>query len=103
MQHKTFSKLDEGFICQNCGKKVEPLGYTSRDHCPYCLCSLHVDVCPGDRQNECQGLMQPTNIEYNSKKGYVIVYKCTKCKQTHKNKAAEDDDMDKIMEIMKNA
>ena len=47
---KQFTKRDEEFICENCGKKVEKLGYTSRDHCPHCLCSKHVDCFPGDRK-----------------------------------------------------
>ena len=50
---KRFNELDEGFICENCGKEVTPAGYTSRDHCPYCLYSKHVDINPGDRQNTC--------------------------------------------------
>ncbi|MDO4282434.1 MAG: RNHCP domain-containing protein [Clostridia bacterium] len=41
-----FIKNDNGFICKNCGKKVEKLGYTSRDHCNFCLYSLHVDIEP---------------------------------------------------------
>ena len=40
---KRFNELDEGFICEHCGKEVLPLGYTSRDHCPYCLYSKHVN------------------------------------------------------------
>ena len=54
METKKFKEIDEGFICENCNKKVSPLGYTSRDHCPYCLYSMHVDINPGDRQNSCK-------------------------------------------------
>ena len=25
---KRFNEVDEGFICENCGKEVLPLGYT---------------------------------------------------------------------------
>ncbi|MBE7074949.1 MAG: RNHCP domain-containing protein [Clostridiales bacterium] len=89
---KTFTKNDNGFTCQNCGKMVSPLGYTSRDHCPFCLCSLHVDITPGDRQNSCMGIMKPFDLEYSQNKGYVIVYKCSKCNKIHKNKVANDDD-----------
>ena len=52
---KKFVMRDEEFVCQNCGKKVLPLNYTARDHCPYCLYSIHIDINPGDRQNKCQG------------------------------------------------
>ena len=41
-----FKVIDEGFICENCGRKVEPLGYSCRNHCPYCLYSKHVDIEP---------------------------------------------------------
>ena len=88
MEQKLFSKLDEGFVCQNCKKSVTPLGYTSRDHCPYCLFSLHVDINPGDRANECGGLLEPIFAIPDPKKDFIIVYKCKKCGQTHRNRAA---------------
>ena len=43
---KRFTKIDEEFICENCGEKVEKLGYTCRNHCPHCLYSKHVDINP---------------------------------------------------------
>ena len=95
---KRFNELDEGFICEHCKKEVQPLGYTSRDHCPYCLYSKHVDINPGDRENPCKGLLKPIEIE-KFKDTYKIVYKCEKCNQTHKNIIAKDDDMNKIIEI----
>ena len=48
LQNKRFAKNDEGFFCAHCGKWVPPLGYSSRNHCPFCLWSLHVDINPGD-------------------------------------------------------
>lgn len=98
---KLFSKNDEKFICENCNKEVNPLNYTSRDHCPYCLYSKHVDINPGDRLNECKGLLVPIGIE-KFKNTYKIIYKCNKCNIIHKNIMAMDDDMDKIIEISKN-
>ncbi len=95
---KTFSKLDEEFICENCNKQVNKLNYTSRDHCPYCLCSKHVDINPGDRKNECKGLLIPTDIE-KFKDTYKIIYKCQKCNEIHKNIMAIDDNFDKIIDI----
>ena len=96
-----FTKIDEEFICENCGKKVKPLGYSCRNHCNYCLYSKHVDINPGDREEMCHGLLEPIDIEINSKKGYVIVFKCIKCGQIRKNKVAEDDDMELIYNIAK--
>ena len=79
MERKRFSKNDSGFVCAHCGKTVEPLGYTSRDHCPFCLWSIHIDVNPGDRANECLGNLVPIKAEPDAKRGFVIIYKCDKC------------------------
>lgn len=87
---KRFTKNDSGFICAGCGKEVKSLGYSSRNHCPFCLCSLHVDITPGDRANDCGGLMEPIRVEPDPKKGYVIVHKCTKCGEIKRNRAAHE-------------
>lgn len=97
---KRFNELDEGFICEHCNKNVDKLVYSSRDHCPYCLYSKHVDINPGDRLNTCKGLLKPIGIE-KYKDTYKILYKCQKCGQSHKNIMARDDDMNKIIEISK--
>ena len=96
-----FKKNDNEFICINCGKKVEKLKYTSRDHCNHCLYSLHVDITPGDRENKCRGLLVPVNVEINKKKGEVIVYKCNKCGQEVRNIVASDDNRDEIYNVIK--
>ena len=98
---KRFNMIDEEFICENCHKKVNKLGYTSRDHCNYCLYSKHVDILPGDRKNPCKGLLKPIGIE-KYKDTYKIVYQCEKCKSIYKNIMANDDNMDLIIEISKN-
>lgn len=97
-----FTRLDEEFICENCGKKVPKLGYSCRNHCIHCLFSKHVDINPGDREEKCHGLLKPIDVEINSKKGYVIVFKCIKCGKIRKNKVAEDDNMDLIYDIIRN-
>ena len=102
MQKSKFTKIDEEFICENCGNNVDKLGYTCRDHCNKCLCSKHVDKNPGDRDEDCHGLLEPIDVEINPKKGYVIIYKCKKCGIIKKNKAAKDDNMEVIYQIMKN-
>jgi len=99
---KKFTMIDEDFTCDVCKKKVKKLGYTARDHCPYCLFSKHVDVNPGDRSEDCHGVLKPVAIE-NYKKGYKIVYRCQKCNQIRKNVMAKDDNMDLIIEIMSKA
>ena len=90
MEQKRFTKNDNGFICANCGFEVKPLGYTSRNHCPKCLCSLHVDIMPGDRANTCGGIMDPIKAEPDPKKGYIIIHKCRKCGEIKRNKSAHE-------------
>ena len=90
MDQKRFTKNDDGFICIHCGKEVKPLGYTSRDHCPFCLWSVHIDVNPGDRANDCHGNLVPVKAVTDPKKGFVIIYKCDKCGQIHRNRAAHE-------------
>lgn len=97
-----FTEIDEEFICENCGKEVPKLHYTSRDHCPYCLYAKHVDINPGDRAEECHGMLEPIGIENSPKKGYVIVYKCKKCGAIRKNIAAKDDNRGLIIKLSSN-
>lgn len=75
------------------------LGYSCRNHCPNCLYSKHVDKNPGDRKEDCHGMLEPTGIEIDGKKGYVIIFKCQKCGAIRKNKAAKDDNMDLIIKL----
>ena len=97
---KRFNMVDEEFICENCHKKITKLGYTARDHCNYCLYSKHVDIMPGDRKNNCLGLLRPIGIE-KYRDTYKIIYQCDKCHQFHKNIMARDDNMDLIIELTK--
>ena len=99
MQNKRFTKNDSGFICQNCGADVPPLSYSSRDHCNKCLCSLHVDENPGDRANPCGGLLVPVNSQPDSRKGFIINYKCKKCGRRLRCRAASDDDTELLIKL----
>ena len=95
------------FTCLHCGRQVLPLTNGSfRDHCPFCLYSLHVDEEVGDRMSGCCGLMEPVGVLFHSKKGYQIRYCCQKCGHEQVNKIAQDtvqpDDMDRICSLMKN-
>lgn len=99
LENSKFTEIDEEFICENCGAKVEPLGYSCRNHCPVCLHSKHVDINPGDREETCHGILEPIGVELDSKKGYVIIFKCKKCGAIRRNKAAKDDNMDLIIKL----
>ena len=99
MKNKRFTKNDEGFICKNCGKTVEPLIYSSRNHCPFCLYSLHIDIMPGDRLNDCGGILEPFMTQPDKKKGWVINFLCMKCGAKVRNKAANDDDGNLLIKL----
>ena len=90
MENKRFSKNDSGFICAVCGREVLPLGYTSRNHCPFCLSSLHVDINPGDRANPCGGILKPIRVEPDPRRGYVIIHRCQRCGGTSRCRAAHE-------------
>jgi len=102
MNAPKFTMIDEDFICEVCNKEVKALGYTARDHCPHCLSSKHVDNNPGDRLNDCHGLLIPIGIEKAKKDSYKIIYSCDKCGMIKKNKTATDDNLDLIIKIMSN-
>ena len=52
-----------------------------------------MDRFPGDRDNPCQGLMEPIAYEFNGKKGLTLVFKCKECGGMGKNKAAHEDEV----------
>ena len=104
MEQKRFTKNDQGFVCGHCGNEVLPLSVTSRNHCPFCLYSRHLDILPGDRQSDCMGLMKPVQALPDAKKGFIIIHKCEKCGFQGRNKAAIDvkvqpDNMDLIIKL----
>jgi len=69
-----------GFICNNCNEEILPVtNGRYRNHCPFCLYSVHLDIIPGDRASSCAGLMKPIHLTYKSKKGWQIVHVCLKC------------------------
>lgn len=80
-------RRDEAFDCLHCGRHVPKLEVTSRDHCPFCLRSLHVDVVPGDRENTCGGLLDP--VGGSLMRGQVTIrYRCRRCGASHQVRAA---------------
>lgn len=94
MRRFTAQGTNTGFTCAHCGESVPPLQNGSyRNHCPFCLYSLHVDIFPGDRANPCGGLLEPVGAEHSGKKGWVILYRCARCGAPGRNKAALDDEV----------
>ena len=93
---KRFQRQIEDFICEKCGFKVKGNGFTN--HCPQCLWSKHVDINPGDRQEICQGLMEPLAVEVKNK-AYILIQRCNKCGVIRKNKIEQGDNFELILEL----
>jgi rubrerythrin len=94
--NRKFTRTIEDFTCANCGTFVKGDGYT--DHCPNCLWSKHVDVNPGDRAAECEGMLEPVAVELN---GDIrkIHYVCTKCGHKHRVRTSPEDSFEVIVEL----
>lgn len=97
---KTFIALNESFTCESCGKEIPPLEGGYRDHCSNCLVGKHVDINPGDRQNDCRGLLRPIGLKISNSKEQ-IVYRCEKCSRLAYCKVAKDDDREEIIKLGK--
>lgn len=97
MAAEDFRKLNVSFVCENCGFSVPPAKKTSRNHCPKCLCSKHVDIVPGDRKEVCQGIMDTIDYDYRSNE-IILVQKCRKCGKLQNNKAASDDEVEQLLQ-----
>lgn len=97
------SRENSSFVCEQCSREIAALQNGSyRNHCPFCLFSLHVDRdLPGDRSSLCRGLMQPMAL-VRSKKGFQIVHRCQKCGAERKNIVAQgcQEDEDAIEALM---
>jgi len=91
---QTFIKNEEDFICEHCGLEVIGNGYTN--HCPKCLWSKHVDINPGDRANNCGGMMKPFEVEM-VKGEFEIVHLCERCQIKKRNKTSVNDNLEAIL------
>lgn len=81
------------FTCKACGKKVSlsAPGTKNRNHCPFCLYSVHVDAGVGDRSSGCGGLMKPIGKFYKEDGEEMLVHECEKCGFVRWNRVAGDD------------
>lgn len=93
-------KLNHWFVCKGCWVVVLPASKTTRNHCPECFFSLHVDGdVPWDRDTSCWGDMLPINflIKHGKQK---IEFQCVKCNKTHTNKVAGDDELGSLLDYI---
>ena len=91
----------DSFTCKFCGRLVTPggAGTDHRNHCPNCLCSLHLDIEPGDREADCGGIMEPIAVWVRKNGEWAIVHRCRRCGALSSNRIAADDNPMKLMSI----
>ena len=91
--HDFQDSIQSTFICRSCGKKVsaQGAGTRNRNHCPYCLCSLHLDQTPGDRNAACGGIMDPIGVWVRRSGEWALIHRCRRCGILHSNRIAADD------------
>lgn len=101
---KDHNKDQTMIVCANCQKEFtfEAPGTSNRNHCPYCLYSLHVDKEVGDRKSECGGLMEPIGKFMRPNGEEVIIHKCIECAKISNNRVAGDDDLILVAELIIN-
>lgn len=92
---------DEIFICKFCGREVIPEGAGSshRNHCPNCLCSMHLDIETGDREADCGGIMEPIAVWVRKNGEWAIIHRCKICGELSSNRIAADDNPMKLMSL----
>lgn len=93
---RKFHRQVEDFTCEHCGRAVEGDGYTN--HCPHCLWSKHVDVFPGDRAQECDGLMEPVALAGSPPQARVL-HRCVRCGHEKWNRVSRKDDFDVLLSL----
>ncbi len=83
----------QGFRCAVCGREVSAAGAGTqhRNHCPYCLSSLHLDDRPGDRAANCGGTMDAVAVWVRGDGEWALVHRCRSCGTLHSNRVAADD------------
>lgn len=89
------------FKCRVCGWFVvsSGAGGNHRNHCPNCLCSIHVDEEPGDRASECGGIMEPIGVWVRKGGEWAIIHRCQRCGRICSNRSAADDNPMKLLSI----
>lgn len=111
VRRSRFDNEAEGFKCVHCHNYVlsDPLlsGVRNRNHCPYCLCSRHLDhQRAGDRLSACKAKMKPIGLsvkqvvkKYGSPNSgeLMVIHQCTQCGKVSINRIAADDDAETVL------
>lgn len=110
-------RAGNGFRCAHCHLYVSTQSFVSgvqnRNHCPFCLWSLHVDLTKaGDRLSACNSQMKPIGL--TSKKIFkkyggnipgelMLIHQCTGCGKFSINRIAADDNSEIIYQVYTNS
>ena len=110
------SQAEDGFQCKHCRAYVCSAlflsGVLSRNHCPYCLWSRHLDLYKaGDRLAACKSLMEPIGLTFKiTRKKYgpgqgelMLIHLCTGCNRISINRIAADDEPDILLSIFESS
>ncbi len=57
-----------------------------------------MDVNPGDRAEDCKGMMEPISVE-SITTGYSIIHRCVECGAIGRNRVAKEDSFDTLIAI----
>ena len=111
-KHKRWQETAKPFRCAHCKQMILPtdgIGTVHRNHCPFCLWSLHVDTKPGNRASTCHGRMEPVGLtfKHNGFDKYgrprtgdvMIVHCCRSCLAININRIAGDDSTDGLFSV----
>jgi hypothetical protein len=87
------TRNEKYFECKYCRRTVDinAPGTHHRNHCPWCLRSVHVDEVKGDRATECGGIMEPIAVAVRRDNEWVLIHRCTVCGVLKGNRIAGDD------------
>lgn len=79
--------------CRHCRTEfsLDAPGTRHRNHCPWCLWSVHLDNTPGDRAAACGGGMEPIAVSACDDGEWLLVHQCKSCFGVHVNRIAGDD------------
>lgn len=114
-KYKPWRSEDGEFRCSNCRQMVlvtDMMATAHRNHCPWCLWSLHVDTKPGNRASDCRARMEPVGLTFK-RAGFdkygrpragdvMLVHFCRGCGEININRIAGDDSLDRVWELFAN-
>lgn len=81
---------NESFDCVYCHQHVPVAQSKIRDHCPFCLRAIHIDVVPGDRAATCLALLVPVALDKQGDQVWIS-YKCSACPHEYRVRSHPED------------